>query len=345
MNRILHIPLLALLLLSACAGCRRRGHTVTAGFYYWKTTYAPDAATSKAFQDFGARKIYLRCFDADWDEAAAAIRPVAVVRLPAALDKRYEYVPVIFITQKAISALALKDITGLSAHLTQLLESLCSSSGMAPKEIQVDCDWTAGSKTVYFDLLQALKRQPFFKDRNLSCTIRLHQVKYKLRSGIPPADRGMLMLYNIGNLKQATARNSILDVPLAKDYLASLDAYPLKLDIALPLFSWCVLFRNGVYGGIIRDADPAELQPPLFAAKKGHQFTVTQDTLWHGYGLRTGDVLRAESPVAADLKALAAFSAAHLKTDSTTITFFGADSIALSHFSYHEIKEIVDAYR
>ena len=46
------------------------------------------------------------------------------------------------------------------------------------------------------------------KEIALSITVRLHQ----LREPAPPADRGVLMLYNTGALKAHDTRNSILDL-------------------------------------------------------------------------------------------------------------------------------------
>ena len=78
----------------------------------------------------------------------------------------------------------------------------------------------------------------------LSATIRLHQVKYYKQAGIPPVDRGMLMFYNMGKLNALTAENSIYNSNDAAGYIETVDDYPLKLDLALPAFSWAVHFRN-----------------------------------------------------------------------------------------------------
>ena len=45
----------------------------------------------------------------------------------------------------------------------------------------------------------------------MSATIRLHQVKYRADTGVPPVDRGMLMAYNLLPPDQAGERSSILD--------------------------------------------------------------------------------------------------------------------------------------
>ena len=65
------------------------------------------------------------------------------------------------------------------------------------KEIQIDCDWTASTQEAYFEFLHYLKEKAKDKQIQLSATIRLHQ----LSMTPPPVDRGILMMYNTGDVK------------------------------------------------------------------------------------------------------------------------------------------------
>ncbi len=80
--------------------------------------------------------------------------------------------------------------------MAALLQRQSNEAGTPPpREIQIDCDWTERTRNAYFQLLTALKREPFLQGKILSATIRLHQVKYVQRSGIPPADRGRVCFF------------------------------------------------------------------------------------------------------------------------------------------------------
>jgi hypothetical protein len=70
----------------------------------------------------------------------------------------------------------------------------------------------------------------------------------------PPADYGVLMVYNTGNPQQHPERNPILDLRDVKPYLRWLKDYPLPMAAAYPAFSW---LRNvhGIYITHTSDAD------------------------------------------------------------------------------------------
>lgn len=128
-----------------------------------------------------------------------------------------------------------------------LIRQLCQKFKIEPTEIQIDCDWTKETKETYFNLLKELQRPSFFRGKKVSCTIRLHQVKYLISSGTPPVNQGLLMVYNMGNLSKYGGQNSIFDLKEARDYRENLAQYPIPLDIALPL-------TIGLYGLSIRNS-------------------------------------------------------------------------------------------
>jgi hypothetical protein len=74
----------------------------------------------------------------------------------------------------------------------------------------------------------------------LSVTIRLHQ----LSMAVPPADYGVLMLYNTGDPMNFQERNPILDMRDVQPYLRYLKDYSLPLAAAYPVFLW----QRDIYG-------------------------------------------------------------------------------------------------
>ncbi len=291
-------------------------------------------------------RMYIRFFDVDWDTKNNTAMPVATVRMPQQKNTALAYVPVIFITQNALKNISDSSIHALALNIAELTQQLCSASGVYPPEIQVDCDWIGSMREKYFLLLQQLKLQPYFRNKALSCTIRMHQVKYVQQSGVPPVDKGLLMCYNMGDLKKYDTRNSILDVEEAKAYLGKLNSYPLPLDVALPLFRWCLLFREGRFKGILRDIQPEEIgSNSLFSRQQTNVYRCTRDTLYKGYFLKEGDMLRTEAPSAAALTAMAAYTANRIRNKEMNVVFFDCDSIILSKYSTDELEKVFSAYK
>jgi len=328
------------------SGCGSH-HTVTPAFYFWKTRYALSSADSGLLQRSGAHKLYIRMCDVDWSGAEEKILPRAPLDFAQAPDTALDYVPVVFITARTLAHLPdSAAVKTLAQNLTGLLSKMCAGASIYPSEVQLDCDWTATRREVYFALLRAVKRQTFLKGKILSATVRLHQVKYVGKSGIPPADRGMLMCYNMGNTRKPGPHNSILDAEEAEDYLENIGAYPLPLDIALPLFRWCVLFRDHALVGILRDVPPEEAATASFLQKKNAlEYRCVADTLWHGYALKTGDILRTEIVEAEAIHRIARYAARRIRNIDLTVALYHLDPVTCSKYSPDEMERFFEAGR
>ena len=144
------------------------------------------------------------------------------------------------------------------------------------REIQVDCDWTERTKTSYFKFLKLLREK---SGKKISATIRLHQVKYHKKTGVPPVDYGVLMYYNMSDFKDIETKNYILDVDVAKQYHYNFDSYPLDLNLALPLYSQATIIRFSKVVGLMDgvreeelDSSFKKLKEHLYVVKKTHYF-------------------------------------------------------------------------
>ena len=115
------------------------------------------------------------------------------------------------------------------------------------KEIQIDCDWTRSTRRLYAEFMQAMLSECHSRHLKLSSTIRLHQ----LAQTPPPADRGVLMMYNTGDATDIRCHKPILDMHDAAPYLPRLKDYKLTLSTAYPIFTWRILFRGGRFVGFI----------------------------------------------------------------------------------------------
>lgn len=230
---------LLLVSLTICLGaCQHKTRSMS--FYYWRTTYAPDSMELQTLKENKVDTLYVHYFDVDWPDTDAAPSPISPIRF-AANPSGYSIVPVIFFQNRVFEKLGSTASLALAEKVLALVRRINLPAGIRAKEMQFDCDWTEQSQDNYFRFIReyhALSGLP------LSSTIRLHQVKYSERAGIPPVDHGILMFYNMGNIDAGNG-NSVYDRAIAHRYTPSLRTYPLMLDVALPIFSCGLQVRDG----------------------------------------------------------------------------------------------------
>lgn len=342
--RITTIPGFLLLCLFLLAGCKQQHKQVEPAFYYWKTRFRTNAYEQQLLKATGARTLYLRLFDVGWQDKEQKAAPVGVLQSDTITDTSLKYIPVIYLTQPCLVRLKEEDLPGLAANIDTLAGQLCRRYGLDPTELQIDCDWTRNTSNLYFALLQQLKQRPFFKGRLLSCTIRLHQVKYIASSGIPPVDKGLLMVYNMGNLTRYGGHNSILEPDEAKQYLKRLNAYPLPLDVALPLYHWAALFEQKRFKGILYNLGREQFAKDDLDHLEGHLYRIKKSSTTGGYRLEAGQEIRFEQPEQEDLEEMAAYTGSRIRDSSFRVAFFHLDSLSLQPYRAQDLQTILNTF-
>lgn len=283
-------------------------------FYYWRTTFQLAPAERQALTELGVTRLYVRAFDVEWSalESAPSLigklvpaGPDDAARVPAGI----EVVPVVFLreevlrhTARATAALA-RDVWTEVQRRMQLL-------GVTPRELQLDCDWTDTTQDAFFALVREVRAVAKLP---LSATIRLHQIKYRERTGVPPVERGVLMYYNMGRFSADPEARAIFDPASAARYLARVAEYPLPLDVALPIWSWTLHLRDERVIGLLQSTDPDELAAvPFLVRSAPDRYTATESAFLHGTLIREGDVLKIEVTGPAEALAAARQIAPHL---------------------------------
>jgi hypothetical protein len=357
----LFLPLL-FILLTCCSHPPRR---VDRAYYYWKTREANNNERN-FLREQGIRKLYVRQLDVDWSNVQGAI-PVNGTSIETLNDRLIRYdmfhvqmVPVVFITNKTFERIAPNDIPLLAKRLVRrCLPSYDSvdiqyehnhymqnyGGPIKPKEIQFDCDWTAKTSPAYFQFLKEV-RNLAPDSIIISATIRLHQYKYPDKTGVPPVNRGMLMVYNISDPKQYTPEQSIFDLTKASAYFAHTKKYKLPLDIALPAWSWCLVFRDHQFYQIENGIAESELQQQAFLKHKGnHYYQVTQDTVYRDLFLRPGDEIKAEGVDEAMLQQAAQLAGKAVNTPNFTVTLFDLSEQEINRYSHETINKVYSSFR
>ena len=325
-----------------CA-CQPSGQKkIDRAFYYWKTTFSLNNREIEILQKLHVRKLYVRYFDVDWNDIRKEPQPVAPLTFKTPAPERVIIIPTVYITNKTLQQISENLIPRLATKILNQIGQLNKAGNVNQvREVQLDCDWTESTRQKYFKLVSVLKEKLKKQQVILSVTIRLHQVKYARRTGIPPADRGMLMFYNMGKLTGDSASNSIYEPATANRYLQNFERYPLPLDVALPAFSWAVVSRNGKPAALLNNIRRQELQQNgAFKFRGNNRFEVQQLLFLQSRYLYPGDVLKMEEITPEQTQAAARQIQLYLKTDTLAAALFHLDSQNLEPYTYENLEEI-----
>ena len=220
-------------------------------FYYWKTQWASTPQLLASLKQNEIDTLYVRFFDVGWDDIGKAAQPISAIEFQSPMPEAVDVVPVVYLVNNVFLNISYADVEQLAHNVRKKIHRMASDQVIRFDQIQIDCDWTDGSRRNYFHFAELLNRQLKDEGKTLSATIRLHQIKYADRTGIPPVDRGMLMFYNFGKIQADAARSSIFNTQDASRYSNYIESYRLPLDVVLPAFSWSVQSRDGEVVGVL----------------------------------------------------------------------------------------------
>jgi hypothetical protein len=287
------------LILWLAAACGKAGNPPRAAFYHWEARLDLSEAERELLAHTGARRLYIRFFDIDWPDGAAEPAPVSWLEAGAPPPDDLEVVPVVFIANQTFERLPEADVEELARKTVRALRAT-AGDWARPVEWQFDCDWTDNTRDKFFGFLRAVKARVV---QPVSVTIRLHQFRYPERTGVPPADRGMLMFYNMGDLYDWDESNSMLNLDKAAPYLQGAPPYPLPLDLALPAYRWGVAYRHDRLLLLMHGLGDESLQDTSrFSALGPGRYELLKSTYIDGYYLYAGDRIRLEAAPADSLQ-------------------------------------------
>ncbi len=278
------------------------------------------------------------------DDAGQNPVPVSPITFQQKLPDTVQMAPVVFIINNVLKAVPKTSLADMAAKIVRFTDAKVEQAGKKSyNELQIDCDWTADTRDNYFYLLNVLKG--LTKGKTLSVTLRLHQVKNRVKCGIPPVSKALLMCYNMGNLRKYGPQNSIIDVNELKKYLDdNISRYPMKMDIGLPLFSWAVAFRDKQYIGIAKQIKFDNLT-------NKNQFSPIGSNLYSAktdmpqYGLRMRDEVRWEDAPLQSLQAIASYIGPKLKGDDVGLVYFHLDEKVIKNYSYGDLENVAQILR
>ncbi|WP_300686085.1 hypothetical protein [Chryseobacterium sp.] len=279
-----------LFLLFFIASCsKKENHNYT--FYYWKTNLKLDKEETKVLEQASTPYLYTRFFDVD--KVGGKFQPVAVITKDKSFQTDKEIVPTVFITNPAMLNISAEEIQFLAKSIDHLIQKKAEEYHLKTgNEIQIDCDWTAGTRDDYFKFLKELKK---VSGKEITCTLRLHQVKNKKQTGIPPVEKVYLMCYSTSSPLEKSDKNSILDVNILKSYLSKLEDYPIRnIEVALPIYSWGIITNHLEKHKLINALSKKDLENPNFKKISEYEAEIQKDGFYFGSYLNKGFRIKVE---------------------------------------------------
>lgn len=327
--------LFILILLASCS--KKIEHPYT--FYYWKTKLSLELEEKKALNETTSPYLYTRFFDID--KANGRFQPLAVVTKDRSFQTDKQIVPTVFITNKTFLNISVDEIQFLAKHVRDLIEKKINQYHLkVNQEIQIDCDWTAGTRDDYFKFLKELKK---ISGKEINCTLRLHQVKDKAQMGIPPVGKVYLMCYSTSSPLETSDKNSILDVNILKSYLSKLENYPIKkIDVALPIYSWGIVTNHLGKHKLINALSKKDLKNPNFEKISDHEIQILKDGFYFGSYLNKGFKIKVEEITDEQLNDVITFL--DKKIPQFNIIYYQLDSKFVGNQNFKLISQFQDDF-
>lgn len=314
--------------------------------YYWRTNFTLSDAEKDFMHKHDITKMYVRFFDVDYDYSSddgEKTVPKATIRFIDSVPNGIEIIPTIYITTVAMERMQIKE-EEYAEKILKRVKAICLQNKIEFKEIQLDCDWTKSTQKHFYRLCEAVKQHMDYT-QCLSSTIRLHQ----LIQSPPPVDKGVLMVYNTGNLMEMTTDNSIFSYRDIEPYLRDnrLSDYPLPLDVAYPTYGWSVVYHPGqekyYFDRIMRRTDFSSypqlksIGHNIYEATSDVDFSNNAnywDRIYERYRVRV------ERPDAKEILRVKGLVDAQLKGKNHSNILYHLDEKQLNHYSDNEIYEI-----
>lgn len=235
-------------------GCHTKRVEPTNAIYHWKGVFNPTDEEYAFMERHGIGRLYIRFFDIATEYNAVSqymeAVPIATTRFEGYIPYGVEVIPVTYITVEALRQMAGEELRYASYIIERMLAMASYNELGEINEVQFDCDWTASTRDIFFELCKYAREALHEQGIELSVTVRLHQMCEEA----PMVDRGVLMLYNTGALRDPKTENSILSLSDIEPYLKRRN-YPFPLDYAYPVYGWGVVFNKGRFSHLVTDYD------------------------------------------------------------------------------------------
>lgn len=294
--------------------------------YFWKTNFKLNDWEEDFLKEHDVRKLYVRLFDVaveyDFRNDSKSVVPIATTVFKETPPEGIEIVPTVYITLEGLRYM--RSMEELSDLIVKRVLAMSSYNNLGEiREVQIDCDWTQYVAEDYNELCRQMSTRLSESNIALTSTIRLHQIDGTVSTDVQGY---VLMLYNAVSMANPTTKNSILSYDdihpyltrkkKIKDFQKLLRENDISFSLALPTFSWGVVFQDGKYKRLVRNY------------KKE-----SPDT-------SKGEWMRIEECQYAEIMKVKKDARSAFDRTNTNIVIYHWDSLNLSRYSSDEIENI-----
>lgn len=144
------------------------------------------------------------------------------------------------------------------------------------------------------------------------------------------------------NMKDPTSQKTDNSIGSAKEMAKYVnhDDYPLKLDVALPIFKWMLAYRGEKFLGIVQE-EYADLERDIFKKRDDTHYIFTKDIVLGETYYRNGDELRIERVSDAEMEKMISILKDNVDLEGSKVSFFSWNN---SYLNDYGIKTISDFY-
>lgn len=285
--------LIACVLLTALYLTRPAAEPIALSYYHWKNSYRTQTDLQASHP---AHRLYLKFLDLGYSQQLE-VNPTRFINPPPTTPQT---IPVVYLDNRALA-------NSTAEEIRQLILQYIPAEQY--QNIQIDCDWSPRTREKYFTLLEQLKEHY----PTLSATLRLHQVKYAQKTGVPPVTYGVLMYYNMSEIRDINTRNYVLDHSVGKQYLQNFEHYPLRMELALPLYQQVRVIRQQRVALLLPHANMQLDKLQQIEALSEGKFEVIAAHYWQGEYLYAGDQLIVDQVSIEQLREISRDLAQHIK--------------------------------
>ncbi len=307
------------------------------GIYFWKSVFRLSDNEVMFLKSHEVKKLYVKMFDvaaeAETGTDNREVVPVATTRFVSTKPADISIIPTVYITLEALKLSAGKE-PELAKNIVDRVLAMASFNDLGPiGTIQLDCDWTESTRSSYFTLCREVRKLISRKGILLSGTVRLHQVYDK---GLP-FDKCVLMIYNLGGIRRAATRNSILDYDTVKKYVDRQAALN-NFDFAYPAFGWGVWFRGTEFMGLLHTTDFSDRES--FEPCDGNSVRVLKAQDIENHKIKKGDTIRIETSEIGEILKVKKRIERFLGREARGDIIYHLDSLNLLKYAEYEIENI-----
>jgi len=292
---------------------------INIGIYDWETQAIWTPERKEYLSACKIKKLYIKCLETDGNE-------FIYTQINGSLPTAMVIVPVIRLNSDYFLQCKEPMATQASRLFQEIVKFQHRYQLQAISEIQVDFDYTAKNREIYFSLLKSLKLVS--KDK-ISITMNLEKLKEK--QYLPPVDGAMLMLYDFGG--DALGVPAIFDEGRLFSYQEALKNYPMPLRFAVATFSRTTLVRNHEAITTLQ-IDATMLRDDARVVFSGNnRYEVISSFDMAGVRLQQGDILVGDEANKATIEKSVQFIKTATQQENIEIVFFSLSNKMMQKFA------------